>query len=101
LIGIVSLQNAELLVREALALGMDDFFLESNPKSSKMLRTGWAFRDAQRELVETCERKIAALERLKQITEDCDLWTALDDPKVQEQIKDYLREQGLWPPKKQ
>jgi hypothetical protein len=54
---------------------------------------------AQRLLVEACDLKVAALLRLKRITEDHDLWLAFDDASLREKVKKIFRDKGLSPPK--
>jgi hypothetical protein len=61
---------------------------------------GWdKLASADRELVEACDRKIAALQKLKEITENYDLWTAFENPEFREAVKQVFVEKGLWPPK--
>lgn len=74
---------------------------EAGLRASDCESIGWdKLANAQRELVEACDHKIAAFQKLKAITESCDLWTAMDDPEFRNAVKQVFIDRGLWPPKR-
>jgi hypothetical protein len=52
-----------------------------------------------RQLVALCDDKIEVMKNLEWIADHEEFCTALNDPAKREELKAYLSEQGLWPPK--
>jgi hypothetical protein len=74
---------------------------EAGLRASDCDSIGWdKLANAQYELVEACDSKIAAFQKLKAITESCDLWTAMDDQEFRNAVKQVFIDRGLWPPKR-
>jgi hypothetical protein len=74
---------------------------EAGLRASDCESIGWdKLANANRKLVEACDRKIAALQNLKEITENYDLSTRMDDPEFRNAVKQAFIDRGLWPPKR-
>lgn len=74
---------------------------EAGLRASDCESMGWdKLANAQRELVEACDRKMSALQKLKAVTQTCDLWTAMDNPDFRDAVKQVFIDRGLWPPKR-